>query len=150
MDVSTATAEGILQAVKTRLEDQITGIHISEQIDIIAADPRSLADQGSAILRTGDEIDEDYPTRLAGKVRVTDQIEIQTAWKVDPRDQLTSRDQLLARGRAIRIALTGSWGDLENRRILYRGSEGPARLPGSAEWLLLVQRFTFSRFAELG
>jgi hypothetical protein len=148
--VSTATAETILQAIKTRLEAQITGIHVSEQIDIISADPRALADQGSAILRAGDEIAEDYPTRLKGKVRVTDTIEVQTAWKVDPRDQLTSRDQLLARGRAIRIALTGSWGDIENRRIRYQGSEGPARLPGSAEWLILIQRFTFSRFAELG
>ena len=148
--VSIETAEGILQAVKTRLEAQISGIYVSDQIDVITADPRGLADQGTAILRIGDELQEEYPTRLDGRVRVLDSLELQTAWKVDPRDQLTSRDQILARARALRVALTGQWGDVAGRRIRYLGSSGPSRHPASAEWLVVTQRFSFSRFAEIG
>lgn len=148
--MSVSTAEGLLQALKSRLESEISGIYVSDQIDVVTADPRALADQGTAILRIGDEILEDYPTRLEGKVRVLDTIEIQTAWKVDPRDQLTSRDQVLARARAIRIALTGAWGDVAGRRIRYLGSSGPTRHPASAEWLVVTQRYSFSRYAELG
>lgn len=146
----TGTAEGLLQAIKTRLEAQIAGLHVSDQIDVITADANRLAHKGVAILRTGDDVDDAYTTRLAGIVRVVDTVEVQTAWRVDPRDQLTSRDDCLARGRAIREALTGSWGDAENRRGTYAGSEGPTRHPSSAEWLVLVQTFTFSRFASLG
>ena len=148
--MSTATAEALLQAVKTQLEAQITGIHVAEQIDVVTQDVSGLAHKGTALLRVGDEVDEDYPTRLAGLVRVTDTIEVQTAWRVDPRDQLTSRDDCLARARAIRLALTGSWGDVENRRATYVGSDGPTRHPASAEWLVVVQTFEFSRFAALG
>ena len=140
----------MLQAIKTRLEAQIAGVHVSDQIDVVTQDPNRLAHKGVALLRIGDEVDDAYTTRLAGIVRVTDTVEVQTAWRVDPRAQLTSRDDCLARGRAIREALTGSWGDVENRRGTYAGSEGPTRHPASAEWLVLVQTFTFSRFASLG
>ena len=146
----TATAEGLLQAIKTQLEAQISGIHITEQIDVITQDPSALAHKGTALIRVGDDVDTDYPTRLAGIVRVTDTVEVQTAWRVDPRAQLTSRDDCLARARAIRLALTGTWGDVDTRRATYQGSEGPARHPSSAEWLVIVQTFEFSRFAQLG
>ena len=146
----TATAEGLLQAIKTQLEASIAGIHVTEQIDVVTQDPTALAHKGTAILRVGDSVDDGYPTRLAGIVRVIDTVEVQTAWRVDPRDQLTSRDDCLARARAIRVALTGTWGDLNTRRATYQGSTGPERHPNSAEWLVVVQTFTFSRFAELG
>jgi len=146
----TGTAEGLLQAVKTQLEAQISGIHITEQIDVVTQDASGLAHRGTALLRLGDDVDDAYPTRLQGIVRVTDTVEVQTAWRVDPRAQLTSRDDCLARARAIRLALTGAWGDLENRRATYQGSDGPSRHPNSAEWLVIVQTFTFSRFAQLG
>jgi len=147
----TATAEGLLQAVRTQLEAQISGIHIAEQIDVITQDVNALAHKGTPLLRIGDSVDDAYPTRLAGIVRVTDTIEVQTAWRVDPRDQLTSRDDCLARARAIRVALTSTaWGDVENRRATYISSEGPSRHPSSAEWLVIVQTFEFSRFAQLG
>lgn len=149
--VSTATAESVLQAIQARLQAEIAGIHISQQIDAVTADPRGLAHLGTAVLRISDEVLGEYPTRLQGVVRVLDTIELQTAYKVDPRDQLTGRDALLARGRAIRIALTATaWGGIDTRRVVYTGSTGPVRHPASAEWLVLVQAFTFSRFAELG
>ena len=148
--MSTATAESVLQAIRTRLEAQITGIHVTDQIDAITADPNRLAHKGVALLRVGDDVAEEYTTRLRGLVRVVDTVQVQTAWRVDPRDQLTSRDDCLARGRAIREALTGSWGDGDTRRATYAGSDGPSRHPASAEWLVLVQTFEFSRFASLG
>lgn len=149
--MSTETAEGLLQAIQTRLQAEIAGLHISQQIDVVTVDPRGLAHLGTAVLRVGDELQEGYPTRLQGIVRVLDTIELQTAYKVDPRAQLAGRDALLARGRAMRIALTAAgWAGLENRRVQYQGSVGPVRHPASAEWLLLTQTFTFSRFAQLG
>lgn len=146
----TSTAEDLLQAIKTRLEAQISGIHVAEQIDVVTQDVNALAHKGTALLRIGDAVDDAYPTRLAGIVRVIDTIEVQTAWRVDPRAQLTSRDDCLARARAIREALTGSWGDVKNRRATYVSSDGPTRHPASAEWIVLVQTFEFSRFASLG
>lgn len=148
--MTTKNAETLLQEIKTRLEAAISGIHVSQQIDVITADPRALAHKGTAILRIGDVSDTAYPTRLQNRVRVTDLVELQTAWKVDPRDQLTSRDDCLARARGIREALTGGWGDSPGRRATYQGSDGPARHPQSAEWIVVVQRFEFSRFATLG
>jgi hypothetical protein len=148
--MATATAESILGGIKTRLEAQIAGIHVTDQIDAITADPNALAHKGVALLRVGDTVADEYPTRRRGLIRVVDTIQVQTAWRVDPRDQITSRDDCLARGRAIREALTGTWGDVDTRRAVYAGSEGPARHPASAEWLVLVQTFEFSRFASLG
>ncbi len=145
-----STVETLLGDIQTQLEAQISGIHITEQVDVVTMDPRTLADQGTAVVHVGDEYDPDYPVRLAGFARVTDEVEVQTAWQVEPRAQLTSRDALLARARAIRVALTGTWGDVAGRRATYLGSAGPVRHPASAEWLLVTQRFAFSRFAQLG
>ena len=47
----TATAEGLLQAIRTQLEASIAGIHVTEQIDVVTQDPTSLAHKGTALLR---------------------------------------------------------------------------------------------------
>lgn len=148
--MATSTLETLMGAVTTQLEAQISGIVVVDRVDLANVEPRGVADGATAVVHIGDEVDDAYTTRQDSQVRVTDTLEVQTVWHLDPAAQLTTRDALLARARAIREALTGSWGDHNIRRMAYVGSEGPTVHPDSTGWILVTQTFEASRFASLG
>lgn len=149
MAIVAANAETVIADIEERLTGSGAGLslNLANRIELHSAMAKTLAHQLVSV-HISTTVNDQRSRRQLGRTRVTDTIEVQMTYRVQPHDQRTSRNEALALARGIRERLTGHESSWLYEIMHTRTERGPH--PNTVEYYLIRQQFSLQRHASLG